>query len=215
MLFFLLPLVCALFFGRTFCAAACPLGAVQDVFVLRPIRVPRPLAAALGLLPALYLGVALALAAAGAGFLICRYDPFVGFFRFGGPLSSMLTGGALLLVGTVVARPYCRFLCPYGVLLNGLSRFSRRHADITPTECVNCRLCEDACPFGCIRPPTPEKAPEPRAAGRRRLAVLLALLPLHAAASPSPPLPCRFRSSTRSCARRNSCSARTGAASAA
>ena len=29
--FFALPLVFALFFGRTFCAAVCPLGAVQEL----------------------------------------------------------------------------------------------------------------------------------------------------------------------------------------
>ncbi|MHC4574445.1 MAG: 4Fe-4S binding protein [Planctomycetota bacterium] len=30
-LFFLLPLIFTLFFGRTFCAAVCPLGAIQDL----------------------------------------------------------------------------------------------------------------------------------------------------------------------------------------
>ena len=34
LLFFLLPLVFALFFGRTFCAGACPLGAIQDLLII-------------------------------------------------------------------------------------------------------------------------------------------------------------------------------------
>src|SRR5674476_594688 len=37
LLFFLLPLIFALFFGRVFCAGACPLGAIQDIFILKPI----------------------------------------------------------------------------------------------------------------------------------------------------------------------------------
>jgi ferredoxin len=77
----------------------------------------------------------------------------------------------------VVARPYCRFACPYGVLLNLASRLSWQHVTITPDDCIRCRLCEEACPFGAIRPPTPERPPEPPAAARRRIGLFLALLP--------------------------------------
>jgi len=49
---------------------------------------------------------------------------------------------------------------------------------ITPDECVNCRLCEDSCPYGAILTPTPEAESEPRAVGIRRLGLLLALAPL-------------------------------------
>ena len=70
-----------LFFGRTFCAAVCPLGAVQELVAVRPVKVPRWLDQALGLLAYVYLGAAVMFAATGTAFLICRYDPFVGFFR--------------------------------------------------------------------------------------------------------------------------------------
>lgn len=176
--FFLVPLVFALFFGRTFCAAVCPLGAVQDVVIVRPVRVPRWLAQGLGLLAYLYLGMAVLLAVTGAGFLICRTDPFVGFFRLGANASGFLLGGVFLVLGTVVARPYCRFLCPYGVLLRWASRLSWKHLTITPTDCVQCRLCESSCPFGAILVPTPDKTSEGRRTGSRRVGVLLLLLPV-------------------------------------
>ena len=35
---FALPIVFTLFFGRTFCAAVCPLGAVQELVALRPVE---------------------------------------------------------------------------------------------------------------------------------------------------------------------------------
>ena len=37
---FFLPLVVTLFFGRIFCSGVCPLGAIQDLVVVKPLRVP-------------------------------------------------------------------------------------------------------------------------------------------------------------------------------
>lgn len=179
LLFFLLPLLTALVAGRTFCGAVCPLGALQDVVIVRPVRVPAWLQAVLGFVPYLVLAATAVLAAGGAGFLVCQHDPFVAFFRFGGPALALVFGFGILLLGAFVARPYCRFLCPYGALLHGASLLAWRHATITPDECIECRLCEDSCPFGAIRVPNADlPAPESRRAGRRRLAWLLALLPV-------------------------------------
>jgi ferredoxin len=177
-LFFFLPLLSTLFFGRTFCAAVCPLGAVQDVVLVRPIRVPRWLDHSLRNLAYVYLGLAVLFAATGAAFVICRYDPFVAFFRLHGSATMLLLGGSLLLIGLFVGRPYCRYLCPYGVLLGLLSRFSWQRISITPTKCVQCRLCEESCPYGAIRVPNAERGVPERAALRRRVAVLLLALPL-------------------------------------
>jgi NosR/NirI family nitrous oxide reductase transcriptional regulator len=176
--FFAMPLIFALFFGRVFCAAVCPLGAIQEAVALRPLGKLGPADKALRIFPYIYLGVAVLGVATGAGFFICRYDPFVGFFRRGAGFNMLAAGGVLLLTGIFIARPYCRFLCPYGVLLGWMSRVSKWHATITPAECIQCRLCEDSCPFDAINKPTPEDAPETRRQGTRRLAILVALLPV-------------------------------------
>ncbi len=176
--FFVLPLVFTLLFGRTFCAAVCPLGAMQDVVLLRPAKVPRWLAHALELLPYVYLGLAVLLAATGSAFLICRYDPFVSFFRLSGSASMLVFGACFLTVSLFIGRPYCRFLCPYGAILRQLSSASKWHLTIAPDECVRCRLCEDSCPVGAVLKPTGEQAAFDRAKGKQRLAILLALLPV-------------------------------------
>jgi len=174
--FFLLPLLFALFVGRAFCAGACPLGAIQDLVLLKPVRVPAWLEHALGLLAYVYLGAAVLFTATGTLFLICKYDPFVAFFRLGGSGPMLLVGTVMLVIGVFVGRPYCRFLCPYGVLLRWLAPLARWRVSVTPTTCVQCRLCENVCPFGIIRYPTPDNAP--RREGKSRLALLLVLLPV-------------------------------------
>ena len=188
--FFIIPLGVTLFFGRTFCAAVCPLGAIQDVVLVHPVRVPGYLEHALGLLAYVYLGAAVLFAATGSAFIICDYDPFVLIFRLiplrvltdtmdalAGSTDLLLWGAALLAVGLFIGRPYCRWLCPYGALLRLLSPLARWRVSITPEECVQCHLCEDACPFGAIRRPTQAEPRRARFLNRRRLALLLVIVP--------------------------------------
>jgi polyferredoxin len=157
-LFFALPLLFALLFGRVFCGGVCPLGAIQDVVLIRPVRLPLWLQEALGILPIVYLGAAVLFAVLDTMFIICRYDPFVAVFRLGGGFGMLIVGGIVLLAAMFIGRPYCRFACPYRVLLGLCSRLAWRHATITPDQCVVCSLCEGECPFGAIRRPTPEGA---------------------------------------------------------
>jgi len=174
--FFLLPLVFALFFGRTFCAGACPLGAIQDIVVLKPIELPKWIQKVLGLIPYLYLGLAILYVVTKSEFIICRYDPFVGFFRFDAPFDMLILGILFLAIGIFVARPYCRFFCPYGVILGWMSRFSSRHMSITPAACIQCKLCSNSCPFGAIDEPVAETGK--RRSNVNRMIAYFVLLPL-------------------------------------
>jgi len=177
-LFFAVPIIFTLFFGRTFCAGVCPLGAIQDVFVIKPIDLKSWLLKVLGLIPFIYLGLAILYAATATDFIICRYDPFVGFFRLDASFMMFMIGGILLLIGVFVARPYCRFLCPYGVILNLTSRVSKKHLTITPAKCIQCKLCENSCPFGAIEKPVQIKEKEESSKAVRRIIILTVIIPL-------------------------------------
>lgn len=176
LLFFLLPLIFSLFFGRTFCAGACPLGAIQDLVAIRPIELPKWIQKVLGMIPYLYLGLAVLYAATKSEFIICRYDPFVGLFRFDATFSMLVLGILFLAVGVFVARPYCRFFCPYGVLLGWMSKFSSKHMTITPAACIQCKLCSNSCPFGAIDEPVAETGK--RRSNVNRLMTFFVILPL-------------------------------------
>lgn len=178
LVFFLVPLVFTLFFGRTFCSSVCPLGAIQEMVLLKPVSIPQWLESGLRLAAYLYLGLAILFAALGSSFVICRYDPFVGFFRLSGNPNILIFGASLLVLGMFIGRPYCRFLCPLGVIFRQLSRISKKRVTITPDECIKCRLCEESCPYGANRKPTERWPKEQYLQSKKRLKFLLILLPV-------------------------------------
>ena len=176
--FFVIPLVFTLFFGRTFCAGVCPLGAIQDIFVWKPMKLNIWIQKLLGLIPFIYLGLAVLYAATETDFVICRYDPFVGIYRLNAEFSMFVLGGTFLATSIFIARPYCRFFCPYGVLLNWFSRISSKHMTITPTKCIQCKLCENSCPFGAIDIPDEIKLKESKKSTFRRFVTLSIIIPI-------------------------------------
>jgi NosR/NirI family transcriptional regulator, nitrous oxide reductase regulator len=178
LLFFIIPLLFALAYGRVFCAGVCPLGAIQELTGFRPVKLPKAVEIILAFVPFIYLGVAVLFAATNSQFIICRYDPFVGIFRLDAPYTMIIFGALLLLSGIFVNRPYCRFLCPYGVLLNLFSRFAGKHLTITPAECTNCRLCEEVCPYDAIIPSDKEQIIEEHVKSRKRFIIYFLLIPL-------------------------------------
>lgn len=178
LLFFLIPLIFTLLYGRQFCAGACPLGAIQELTGLYPVKIPRSIETVLSSVPYLYLGLAVLFAATDSNFIICKYDPYIGVFRLNAPATMVVFGMLLLISGIFVNRPYCRFLCPYGVILNWFSRFSGKHLSITPDNCINCKLCENSCPYNAILPSTIDAPKEQTKTSRRRFIIYLLLIPL-------------------------------------
>jgi len=171
--FFMLPLLFALFVGRVFCGAACPLGAIQDLIIIKPIELPVGIRQALGLIPYLYLGLSILFATTQTDFIICKYDPFVGIFRMDASFNMLVLGGSFLIIGMFVGRPYCRFLCPYGVLLNWTSSVSKKHLTITPSECIDCKLCEHSCPMDAINKPVTDPVKKKKDVNRFLISAIL------------------------------------------
>jgi NosR/NirI family transcriptional regulator, nitrous oxide reductase regulator len=180
LLFFIIPLLFALAYGRVFCAGVCPLGAIQELTGLKPVKLPKSVELTLALIPFIYLAIAILFASTNSQFLICRYDPFVGIFRLDAPYTMIIFGVLLLLAGIFVNRPYCRFLCPYGVLLNIFSRFAGKHLTITPAECTNCRLCEEVCPYDAIIPSDIDQKSVAPERSRKRFILYFLFVPLFA-----------------------------------
>lgn len=175
-IFFTLPLLFALFWGRVFCSGVCPLGALQDMLHLKTIRLPRLLSSVLEMLPAVFLALAIVSAITESEYLICSYDPFVPLFRGSFGSSSIIYSVIWLGAALFIARPYCRFLCPYGFLLRIVSIFSRKRLTTSPEKCISCRLCENSCPVSALDIPGGEQPAKEGAKKRLFIKVLLAPL---------------------------------------
>jgi NosR/NirI family transcriptional regulator, nitrous oxide reductase regulator len=151
---FLIPVIAAMFWGRIFCGAACPLGGIQDILNYKNFRIPKPIHEILTLVPFFYLGFALLYAVLNIDFIICSQDPYVGIFRMTFAKGALAATLVILLIGLVNTRPYCKYLCPYGAILKVFSIFSSKPADIPmDKDCINCDFCKDVCPMNAIIPP--------------------------------------------------------------
>jgi len=177
LLLFTIPLATALFFGRIFCACACPLGAVQELLHWKTLHVPRPLDRVLRMLPIALFLVFTIMAATGMGFTLCYYDPYLPLFLLSFTLPYAAITMVFLLIGLVVSRPFCRYVCPYSVLLRFFAIFAAKKPQITVKQCINCKLCEQGCPNGAIIPPETRPPPEVQKHEARRLATLVSLTP--------------------------------------
>jgi ferredoxin len=173
-LIFLLPLGVAFLMGRVFCVAGCPLGAVQDLLGgKRPRVIPLRSQRVLRILPVLVLIATVWLALRGTCFLVCLLDPYKPLFFLGcgwlQRIAHALQGGLVepgvlrvgdgsawgifafaILLGRWVHRPFCRFVCPYGVLLGSFSMVALSRRRIEQSVCVQCGICEKQCPVQAI-----------------------------------------------------------------
>jgi len=171
---FLLPLVAAFIMGRVFCVAGCPLGAVQHLLGGKhSLKIPTLPHAMLRALPVVALAATAWLAIRGTCFLVCLLDPYKTAFFFGyGWIQRLLHGvqgglvepgvlwvgdltawgifAAAVLLGLWVYRPFCRFVCPYGVLLGWFSLVAIKRRQIEQSQCVQCGICEKHCPVHAI-----------------------------------------------------------------
>ena len=178
LLFFILPVIFAFLFGRVFCAGVCPFGALQEFVNIRNYKLSKALSTVLGIIPWIYLIFAVVFAITQSRFIICRFDPFVGIFRLGGDVVLITFGILLLITAIFTGRPFCRFICPYGVLLGLFSRVSIWNIKLTKKTCINCELCHNACPVDAIQPPYENKVKESRVQGVKRILIYFALLPI-------------------------------------
>ncbi|HEY9060355.1 MAG TPA: 4Fe-4S binding protein [Pseudobacteroides sp.] len=153
----IVPIVFAIFFGRVYCGGVCPFGAVQE-FVHKAgtklrlnVQIKSGTDRILKNLRYIFLGGLFLLAIATGTAWLCRFDPFAALFNFNWTTITLVASVIMLIASFINSRPFCRYICPYGVLLALVSRavlvFKMKKLI---TWCKNCTICEKSCPTGAI-----------------------------------------------------------------
>lgn len=155
-----ISVLAAIVLGPMFCGWICPFGAFQD-FVAEVFgkainekrfnrHIPEKLDKVLRYLRYVSLATVLYMVAKSAMTLLEEINPyhalldlFVGEFA----LIGLLVLGLVTVASLVIHRPWCKYLCPYGVFL-GLFNILRVNSIVRePSTCVSCNLCQKACPM--------------------------------------------------------------------
>lgn len=149
----------AVVFRRSFCGQLCPLGALQEGFgaigrkLMRGKRLtmPKSLDRVARLFKYGVLLGFLSITWATSTLVMRSYDPWVAYmhlttaevaeYAFGFGVLAVSMAGSMLY-----DRFFCKYACPMGAFLGLISRFSlfkiRRNAE----TCIDCTLCDKACP---------------------------------------------------------------------
>lgn len=143
MLLILLGLVWAS--NKSICGWGCPFGLLQDLIDKLPTRKWKPpFWLANGVRIAAFVALVAGLALAGLDW-IGAIDPFR---IFGLNVTGWigLFAGLVLVASAFVYRPWCQFLCPFGLLGWVVEQFSLLRPRINRDACIKCKRCVKACP---------------------------------------------------------------------
>lgn len=152
----------AVFAGATFCGWVCPFGALNDLlsWIRQKLHLPEVKVPA-GLDKALTYGRYVTLigipimTVRTASLWFADYDPYRTIFSLGWLFEfnwahhrpAYLIALAVILGGLFIPRFWCRYLCPQGVLLGLIQRFSLLKVWRDAATCIDCKRCDKVCPY--------------------------------------------------------------------
>jgi ferredoxin-type protein NapH len=138
-------IVLAFAFGRSFCGYVCPIGTVQELVYLLPLRKLKIPNKAITIAFRLIFSIAFVILAVAFSIGLLKYLGVKDFFHLYTASVFFWIFLAIMVISIFLYRPFCRLACPYGVLLSLAvikGRFKLRRNE----NCINCKKCIEACP---------------------------------------------------------------------
>ena len=138
-------LLMVLISNKSICGWGCQLGLLQDLLYRVPLpKWKPPFWLSNGVRIVAFVGLIAGLAVAGLDW-IGVIDPFQLFsFNFG--LAIGLFSFVVLVASLFIYRPWCHFLCPFGLVGWVVEQASVFRPRINRDTCKKCQLCVKACP---------------------------------------------------------------------
>lgn len=143
-------LLLTLLFGRIYCSTICPLGLLQELYLLIFHRKKLPTQKSSSIkyfIAAIAFGTLLG----GTAYFMRLIDPYS---IFGSAISGTTYGITIIVIIALLTwfkgRYFCTNICPVGTLLGLIARHSIYKLQIDKDSCVACGLCTQKCPSGCI-----------------------------------------------------------------
>lgn len=142
--------------GRGFCGWLCPFGTLNDLLAFRKVRINRLVSYSKFVVFIL----TIVLAWVFADTIFCKLCPaasieasipylFLGVAKVNRPFLVHAGTLAGTLIGMVlIARFWCRYLCPMGALLGLFNGASFLHLALDRSRCSECATCVSSCPMG-------------------------------------------------------------------
>jgi ferredoxin len=161
MIIFLVTLVLALLFRRSFCGLLCPFGALQELFarigqklVGKRLTIPSAIDRPFRYLKFPILVLTVLMAWTTATLWMSPYDPYAAYSHIWGGFSELMDEflvGFILLIITVVGsflfdRFFCKYLCPAGAFYGLVGKISPNRIERNDSECIHCQTCSKVCP---------------------------------------------------------------------
>jgi len=158
---FVVIILIALIFRRSFCGLICPFGALQELFgivgnklfkkrFIIPYKIDKPLR----YLKYIVLILTVYFAWTTAGLWMDPYDPWAAYGHISTGFESLIDEyliGLIILIITLVGsmlydRFFCKYICPMGAFYGIISKISPSKITRNEDKCINCNLCSKNCP---------------------------------------------------------------------
>ncbi|MBN2134285.1 MAG: 4Fe-4S binding protein [Acidobacteria bacterium] len=144
------------FLGKTWCGWICPLGALQEILHRRglfKLQENKTLQKSLRIVRYFFLVFFSLWVLLTGEILLSLYDPFKPVFNlFYGTVSTVLwiLIGIMVISSIIIYRPFCKTVCPLGVVLGWISRLPGARRIKIGEDCTDCMRCERNCQMKAI-----------------------------------------------------------------
>ena len=147
-----IPIITTFLFGRIFCGYVCPIGALQEIINIRDraLKISNKVERKLRLIRFLLLAIVIIIPLIQKEFIFNKILPFKAVFNINGNLVQIILAATILLLSLFIYRPFCRFGCPFSLVLEFIGKYSLIKIKKDASFCGTCKNCLKKCPVNAI-----------------------------------------------------------------